>query len=33
MIDDFGIEIKSLIRPDFDKLWNAAGYSHCTAFD
>lgn len=32
-IGDFGVKIKSLIKPGFDKLWNAAGYPHCTVFD
>ena len=32
-IKDFGVEIKSLIEPGFAKLWNAAGYPNCTAFD
>lgn len=32
-IEDIGVEIKSLIKPGFDKLWNAAGYPICTAFD
>jgi hypothetical protein len=28
-IDDFGANIKALLKPGFDKLWNAAGYPHC----
>lgn len=32
-IQAFGVEIKSLIKPGFDKLWNAAGYPNCTALD
>lgn len=32
-IGDFRVEIKSLMKPGFDKLWNASGYPKCTAFD
>lgn len=28
-VDDFGTEIKALLKPGFDMLWNAAGYPNC----
>jgi hypothetical protein len=28
-IEDFGADIKGLIKPGFDKLWNAGGYPNC----
>jgi hypothetical protein len=32
-IADYEVEIESLFKPGVDKLWNAGGYSHCTAFN
>lgn len=28
-IEDFGADIKGMIKPGFDKLWNAGGYPNC----
>jgi len=33
LVDDFNSEPETILKPIFDAIWNACGYTHCPAYD
>ena len=33
VVDDYGQNVQTLLRPIFDAVWNAAGYEYCLNYD